>query len=132
MQLAYLALSLSMRPKLDPVVEALREILAEHGIKLFVFVDHFNFTPAEESAMMQQAFQEIDHADLLIAECSEKAIGVGIEAGYALGKGKNVWYLRQINSPHSTTLSGAAQKSFIYSDPADLGTQIKEELQKNR
>lgn len=132
MHRAYLALSLSMRPKLDPVVEALREILAGHGITLFVFVDHFNFTPAEESAMMQQAFQEIDHADLLIAECSEKAIGVGIEAGYALGKGKNVWYLRQINCPHSTTLSGAAQKSFIYSDPADLGTQIKVELLKNR
>ncbi|MFN3667669.1 MAG: nucleoside 2-deoxyribosyltransferase [Sediminibacterium sp.] len=131
MQRAYLALSLSMRPMLNQVVEVLREILEEQGIALFVFVDHFSFTPAEESAMMQQAFQEIDHADLLIAECSEKAIGVGIEAGYALGKGKNVWYLRQINSPHSTTLSGAAQKSFIYSDPADLGNQIKRELQKN-
>lgn len=131
MQRAYLALSLSMRPMLNQVVEVLREILEEQGIALFVFVDHFSFTLAEESAMMQQAFQEIDHADLLIAECSEKAIGVGIEAGYALGKGKNVWYLRQINSPHSTTLSGAAQKSFIYSDPADLGNQIKRELQKN-
>ncbi|MFW2478294.1 MAG: nucleoside 2-deoxyribosyltransferase [Sediminibacterium sp.] len=131
MQRAYLALSLSMRPMLNQVVEVLREILEEQGIALFVFVDHFSFTPAEESAMMQQAFQEIDHADLLIAECSEKAIGVGIEAGYALGKGKNVWYLRQINSPHSTTLSGAAQKSFIYSDTADLGNQIKRELQKN-
>nr|WP_294989136.1 nucleoside 2-deoxyribosyltransferase [uncultured Sediminibacterium sp.] len=131
MQRAYLALSLSMRPMLNQVVEVLREILEEQGIALFVFVDHFSFTPSEESAMMQQAFQEIDLADLLIAECSEKAIGVGIEAGYALGKGKNVWYLRQINSPHSTTLSGAAQKSFIYSDPADLGNQIKRELQKN-
>ncbi len=131
MQRAYLALSLSMRPMLNQVVEVLQEILEEQGIALFVFVDHFSFTPAEESAMMQQAFLEIDHADLLIAECSEKAIGVGIEAGYALGKGKNVWYLRQINSPHSTTLSGAAQKSFIYSDPADLGNQIKRELQKN-
>lgn len=131
MQRAYLALSLSMRPMLNQVVEVLQEILEEQGIALFVFVDHFSFTPAEESAMMQQAFLEIDHADLIIAECSEKAIGVGIEAGYALGKGKNVWYLRQINSPHSTTLSGAAQKSFIYSDPADLGNQIKRELQKN-
>ena len=40
MQRAYLALSLSMRPMLNQVVEVLREILEEQGIVLFVFVDY--------------------------------------------------------------------------------------------
>lgn len=127
-QRAYLAISLSLRPILDPVVKTLQQVLAEYGIELFVFVDHYQFSPTQEKEMMQQAFLEIDHCDLLIAECSEKAIGVGIEAGYALGKGKQVWYLRPHTASHSTTLAGAAHKSIIYHDIADLADQIRKEL----
>lgn len=127
-QSAYLAISLALRTSLDSVVKTLKEVLNNHGIELFVFVDHFEFSPDQEKEMMQQAFGEIDRCTLLIAECSEKAIGVGIEAGYALGKGKQVWYLRPQTAPHSTTLAGAADKSFIYRDTEDLADQIKKEL----
>jgi nucleoside 2-deoxyribosyltransferase len=127
-QRAYLAISLSLRPILDPVVKTLQQVLAEYGIELFVFVDHYQFSPTQEKEMMQQAFLEIDRCHLLIAECSEKAIGVGIEAGYALGKGKQVWYLRPHNAPHSTTVAGAAHKSIVYHNTNDLTDQIRKEL----
>ncbi len=127
-QPAYLAISLSLRPSLDPIVKTLEQVLTEHGIELFVFVDHYQFSSSQEKEMMQQAFLEIDRCQLLIAECTEKAIGVGIEAGYALGKGKQVWYLRPHTAPHSTTLAGAAQKSIVYHDTGDLADQIRKEL----
>ncbi len=128
MQRAYLAISFSHRPVLEPVVIALRALLNGYGIELFVFTDQYLFTAEQEKHMMQQAFKEIDLSELLIAECSVKAIGVGIEAGYALGRGKQVWYIRQQNSPHSTTLSGAAHKHFIYRDVEDIISQIRKEL----
>lgn len=128
MQRAYLAISFSHRPVLEPVVRALRELFNGYGIELFVFTDQYLFAAEQEKDMMKQAFEEIDGSELLIAECSAKAIGVGIEAGYAMGRGKQVWYIRQETSPHSTTLSGAAHKRFIYRDVEDLTNQIRKEL----
>ncbi|MFZ6025137.1 MAG: nucleoside 2-deoxyribosyltransferase [Bacteroidota bacterium] len=127
-QRAYLAISLSLRPVLDPVIKTLQRVFAEYGIELFVFADQYQFSPNQEKEMMQQAFLEIERCELLIAECSEKAIGVGIEAGYALGKNKQVWYMRQQTAPHSTTIAGAAHKSFIYHNTDDLADQIRKEL----
>jgi 2'-deoxynucleoside 5'-phosphate N-hydrolase len=127
-QRAYLAISFSLRTSLDPVVKTLEQVLANHGIELFVFVDHYRFSPDQEKEMMRQAFLEIDRCRLLIAECTEKAIGVGIEAGYALGRGKEVWYVRPQTAAHSTTLAGAAHKSIIYQHIEDLAGQIKKEL----
>ena len=37
---------------------------------------------------------DIDNSDILIAEVSEKAIGVGIEVGYAKAKGKPIIYIK--------------------------------------
>ncbi len=128
MQRAYLAISFSHRPFVEPVVSAIRTQLKEYGIELFVFTDQYLFTAEQETDMMKQACKEIDGCELLIAECSVKAIGVGIEAGYALGRGKEVWYIRQENSPHSTTLSGAAHKRFIYRDAENISSQIQKEL----
>jgi 2'-deoxynucleoside 5'-phosphate N-hydrolase len=41
--------------------------------------------------MMRQAFAAIDKNDLLIAETTDKAIGIGIEVGYAKAKGKPIF-----------------------------------------
>lgn len=66
--------------------------LCQNGINPFVFMDQYTFKAGEEALMMQQAMEEIDQSDLLIAAASEKAIGFG--AGYAKGKGKPVIYIR--------------------------------------
>lgn len=63
---------------------------------------------------------DIDACDLFIAEVSEKAIGVGVETGYAKGKRKTIIYLRRADAEHSTTGSGVSDYQLIYADAGDL------------
>ena len=74
---------------------------------------------------MQQAMEDINESDWLIALASEKAIGIGIEAGFAKGKGKPVIYIRHMEAEHSTTLSGISDYQIIYVDLQDLAQKLK-------
>lgn len=128
MRTAYLAISYNNRKNLQTEVDAIRHVLAQHGTKLFVFVDTYQFTPDESRQMMTQAFADINASDLLIAEVSEKAIGVGIEIGYAVAKDKPVIYLRNSAAGHSTTAAGSTDHIVVYKDLPDLATKLAEEL----
>jgi nucleoside 2-deoxyribosyltransferase len=122
---AYIAISYSKRNELAEELSVIKEALVASGIHPFVFAEKFQFDPSQEKEMMQEAMQQLDAADLLIAETSDKAIGVGIEAGYAKAKGKPVIYLRNKETDHSTTLSGISDQQVIYENRIDL----KEKLQ---
>jgi nucleoside 2-deoxyribosyltransferase len=124
MKKAYLSIGFQSRSSRSEETETLRSVLAEAGYALFVFVDTYHFSADEEKQMMTAAFREIRDADLLIAEVSEKAIGVGIEIGYAAALNKPVLYLRQTEAEHSTTASGAAGVSIIYRDVAELSALL--------
>ena len=41
---------------------------------------------------MKQATADIDKCDILIAETSDRGIGIGIEVGYAKAKKKPIFY----------------------------------------
>lgn len=73
---------------------------------------------------MNLACREIAQSDLVIAEVSHKAIGVGVEVGYAVGLGKPVIYLRHIDAEHSTTVAGISTFRIIYATYDDLGRQF--------
>lgn len=122
---AYIAISYSQRNELAEELTVIKEVLVASGINPFVFAEQFQFHPSQEKEMMQEAMQKIDAADLLIAETSDKAIGIGIEAGYAKAKGKPVIYVRTKKADHSTTLSGISDQQVIYENSIDL----KEKLQ---
>lgn len=122
---AYIAISYEGRQRLSAELETISAALKDCGIDPFVFVDHYIFHAADEKAMMTQAMKEIDRCDLLLAAASEKAIGIGIEAGYAKGKGKTVIYVRNEAAPHSTTLSGLSDHQVIYTDLTDLSKRIR-------
>jgi nucleoside 2-deoxyribosyltransferase len=124
MQKAYLSVSYQNRKHLDSEIEIIQKTLAGFHIQLFIFVDVYRFSANEEKQMMEKAFSEIDSSDLLIAEVSEKAIGVGIEMGYAIAKKKPVIYLRNENAEHSTTAAGSAQYLLVYKDPAQLAERF--------
>ena len=124
MRRAYLAVSLDHRPHLESVIQTLQTCLKKHAIELFVFVDHYHFSSNDEVKMMQTAFMEIDRSDILIAEVSVKAIGVGLEAGYAAAKEKPIWYLRNHSSAHSSTVSGIATERIFYLNEQDLSEQL--------
>lgn len=127
---AYIAVSYSKRKFLQKELDAVNQELNEFSISSFIFVDKYNFTSSQENEMMQQAFKEIDKCVLLIAETSDKAIGIGIELGYARAKNKPIIYLRNKNAEHSTTAAGASNHKIIYNDPDDLSKQLSEVLKK--
>lgn len=127
---AYIAISNAGRTRLKDELKAIQSALVLCGVDPFVFVDQYTFNPEEETAMMQKAMEEIDQSDLLIAAASEKAIGIGIEAGYARAKGKPVIYIRHNNAEHSTTLSGISDYSIIYPDLNFLSENLARILKK--
>ena len=120
---AYIAVSYSKRKLVDKEITLIIETLNTFDISSFVFVDKYKFNTSQEKQMMLQVMKDIENCDILIAETSEKGIGIGIEVGYAKAKGKIVIYLRQQNAEHSTTVSGISDFQIIYSNNKDL--QIK-------
>jgi nucleoside 2-deoxyribosyltransferase len=78
--------------------------------------------------MMQLALSEIAKSDLLIAEVSEKAIGVGIEVGFAAALGKPVIYLRKTDVEYSTTVGGLATETVVYDNLQDLDQKLAQAL----
>jgi nucleoside 2-deoxyribosyltransferase len=121
---AYISVSFNKRKLLDKELTAIITTLKKFDIAAFVFVDHYKFELSEERQMMEQAMKDIDNCDLLIAETSDKGIGIGVEAGYAKAKNKPVIYLRQTDAAHSTTVSGISDSQIIYSDSGDLAKQL--------
>lgn len=132
MKKAYLSIGFQSRALRSEETETIRSVLAAAGYTLFVFVDIYRFSADEEKQMMAAAFREIQDADLLIAEVSEKAIGVGIEIGYVAALHKPVLYLRNATAEHSTTAAGAAGFSIVYRDVAELSTLLSAWLSTQR
>ena len=122
---AYIAIPYQGRNEIREELDTITSILNQCGVSPFVFADQYSFKAEEEKKMMQQAMEAINQSDWLIALASEKAIGIGIEAGYAKGKGKPVIYIRHIESEHSTTLSGISDYQIIYIDLQDLAQKLK-------
>jgi nucleoside 2-deoxyribosyltransferase len=121
---AYISISSSRRILRDREVKAIVETLSESKITSSIFVDIYKFDPSQEQQMMQQAMAGIDKCDLLIAEVSDKAIGIGVEVGYAKGIGKPIVYMRGQGAEHSTTVSGMSDFQILYKDTADLQKQL--------
>ena len=121
---AYISISYNKRQELNDELQSIIETLKKFHIKPFVFVDNFKFSSEQEKEMMQQAILSIDDCDLLIAETSDKGIGIGVEVGYAKAKGKPVIYMRNKNADHSTTVSGLSDSQIIYDDVKDLKEQL--------
>ena len=70
--------------------------------------------------LMQLSFRIIRESDIVVAEFSEKGVGVGIEAGYAFSKGKPIIVVAKKGSDISATVKGIAKKVFIYNNPKSL------------
>lgn len=124
MKTAYFGISKSNRVYFDKEIETLKTCLSKYGMELLVFVDKYNFSPGQEKEMMSTTFKEIDRSEFLIAELSRKAIGVGIEVGYAYAKGKPVIYIKRKGSKHSTTVDGCSNFIIEYENEFHLSEEI--------
>ena len=128
---AYISISFSKRKELEKEVQAIKNALQKCGISGFVSVDEYQFSAKQEKKMMQNAIEDIEKSAILIAETSEKGIGIGIEVGYAKAQKIPVIYVRNSKSEHSTTVSGIADFSIIYSDEKDLEEKLEEIFKNN-
>jgi len=77
----------------------------------------FQFAPQE---LMVKSFAWLQSSDLMIMECSEKGVGLGIEAGYAYANNIPIIGIARTGSDISTTLQGISQDVIFYDRPADL------------
>ena len=125
MKTAYFGISKSNRVHFDKEIDQLKKCLIKHDIDLLVFVDKYGFKIGEEKEMMSIAFKEIDKSDFLIVELSKKAIGVGIEVGYAFAKRKPIIYIKRKNAKHSTTVDGCSDFIIEYENEMHLSEEIE-------
>ncbi|OGY35171.1 MAG: hypothetical protein A3E36_00655 [Candidatus Andersenbacteria bacterium RIFCSPHIGHO2_12_FULL_45_11b] len=131
MEKAYISISFKNRKKLDAEISALKEVLQKHNIRPQVFVDEYVFSPEQEKEMMEQATKDISESSLLIAELTEKAIGVGIEVGYAAALKIPVLYVKHKNAEYSKTIGGLSAKVISYENTEDLKKQLDQYLNLN-
>jgi len=120
---AYFAIKFHEDSKNRELIETISKVLESKGIQTTIVIrDYENwakikFTPRE---LMELTFKEIDKVDILIADITEKGVGIGIEAGYAYSKGKPVIVIAKEGSDIPTTLRGIAKKVIFYKTPQDL------------
>lgn len=124
MKKGYFAISFADRKIYTQTIKYLVKNLSKIGLELLVFVDKYHFDLHQEKEMMATAFKEIDNSDFLIAELSNKSIGVGIEIGYAFATKKPIIYIRQKGSEYSTTTAGCAHSIIEYENEKDLTQKI--------
>lgn len=124
MKSAFVAVSYIHRHDLREVIDVISEKLSSHGYEPFIFVQKYDFHPDQTQQMMQKSTQHIQACDLFIAELTHKAVGVGIEAGYAHALNKPIVYVHHVQADLSTTLNGIADYRLMYRDTESLGHQL--------
>ena len=70
--------------------------------------------------LMRITFEEIDKSDFVILEMSEKGVGLGIEAGYAVARKKPLIVLIKQGLELSNTMQGIADIVIPYSQPEEI------------
>lgn len=125
MKTAYFGISKSNRVHFDKEIHQLKKCLEKHSIELLVFVDKYHFKVGQEKEMMSIAFEEIDSSCFLIVELTKKAIGVGVEVGYAFAKQKPIIYIKRKETKHSTTVGGCSDYSIEYENEYHLSEEIE-------
>ncbi len=104
-------------------------MLLEHDIESLVFVDEYVFSSDQEKEMVAQAAKDISESSLMIAELTERAIGVGLEVGYAAALKIPALYLKHESAEYSKTVGGLSDSVISYKDLDDLKTQVNNYLQ---
>ena len=105
------------------VIEEFEKCFFEHGFKSYCVVrDMEAWGEASFSAekIMRETFAKIDSVDLVVIDVSEKGIGLGIEAGYARAKGKELIVTARKGTEVSTTISGIADQVIDYESISDI------------
>ena len=78
--------------------------------------------------LMRITFEEIDKSDFVILEMSEKGVGLGIEAGFAVARNKPLIVLIKQGLKLSNTIQGIANIIIPYSQPNEIKISVHNNL----
>ena len=132
MKKAFVSVSFNKKNELESEITTIVGVLKKHNINPFVFVNTYIFSLDKEKEMMDKATKAIATSDILIAEVTDKPIGVGIEIGYAYALRKKIICLRKKRAEYSTTVGGIADEQIIYSSNDELKTNLEKALSRLR
>ena len=105
------------------LIDSLVARLRSEGLELICMasdVEKWGAVRLSAKELMCRTFEEIDKSDLVILEMSEKGVGLGIEAGYAVAKGKPVIVFISERQELSGTMQGIADTVITYNHPQDI------------
>lgn len=125
MKKAYIAVSYQHRHDLENVLDTISKCIQEYAYQPIIFLRDYQFEISDNRLMMQKALDQIKQCDLFIAEVTHKAIGIGIEAGYAHANQIPIVYLRAKQAKLSTTLAGISEYDIVYDDGENLRHQLE-------
>lgn len=104
-------------------IDSLSVALRNDGIETICIVrdvEKWGDVQLSSQELMKITFDEIDKSDFVILEMTEKGVGLGIEAGYAVAKGKPVIVLIKEKQKLSNTMQGIANAVIQYSQPEEI------------
>jgi len=104
-------------------IDSLSAALRNDGIETICIVrdvEKWGDVQLSSQELMKITFDEIDKSDFVILEMTEKGVGLGIEAGYAIAKGKPVIVLTKEVQTLSNTMQGIANAVIQYSQPEEI------------
>ena len=129
MKKAFLLIKFHEDCKNKDLIEAICQVLEKAGIEARTIIrdyEKWGNVKFEPRDLMNMTFKEIDKADILIVEFSEKGVGLGIEAGYAFSKNKPIIVLAKEGSDVSTTIKGISKQVIFYKDVEEIKDKLRQ------
>lgn len=116
-KIAYLAIKYHPDHKNRKLIDEITIACQKSGFSCFCVardVEKWGKVKLTSEALMKRAFLEIKRAAFVLIECSEKGVGIGIEAGYAHANGIPIVVIYRSGADLSNTLSGILTTKFEY------------------
>jgi 2'-deoxynucleoside 5'-phosphate N-hydrolase len=106
-----------------------KSLLESQGHTCYCFVYDFD-KKASPQELMDHALYQIDQSDVLVADPVYSSFGIGIEAGYAKARGKEIIYLHKVGTEQEETLSGISDNIIDYSSYSEVTDWFQRYAQK--
>ena len=99
-----------------------------HNICIARDVEKWGDVTLSSQELMRITFEEIEKSDFVILEMSEKGVGLGIEAGFAVAGNKPLIVLIKQGLKLSNTIQGIANIVIPYSQPNEIKISVHNKL----
>ena len=110
---------LSNRNKIERIL-AILESCGAHTFCIARDIEKWGKEHFDSQELMRITLREIRNMHLVVIDLEEKGVGVGIEGGYAVGRGIQVVTIAPHLSDVSLTLGGISREIIYYSEIDDL------------